>query len=127
MRVTRFTLDGDTVRPDVADDPTWEPFDEWDGQPLRGVQQAGVDQTARAEVQLVHIAAGGHFVMHASPDLAFCQVVRGKGLLRLPDGSELPYEGPELYVFHPDTLHEWDAIEQDTLLSNCLVRAPEQP
>src|SRR5215217_6713978 len=69
------------------------------------------------------IAAGGHFAMHASPDIAFCQVVRGRGKLGLPGGTEISYEAPELYVFHPGALHDWHDVEEDTLLSVCLVRA----
>lgn len=127
MRMTRFTLDGDHVRVEVQDAPAWEPFEDYEGQPLRGVSQAPLDEVPRAEIQYVRIAAGGHFVMHTSPDLAFCQVIRGAGVLRLPDGTDLSYEGPELYVFHPGTLHEWHQITEDTLLSNCLVRDPQQP
>ena len=33
------------------------------------------------------------------------------------------YEAPELYVFHPGALHDWHDVEEDTLLSVCLVRA----
>jgi hypothetical protein len=53
--------------------------------------------------------------------LAFCQIVRGRGRLGLPDGRSLAYEGPELYVFLPDTLHDWHDVEEDTLLAVCLV------
>jgi quercetin dioxygenase-like cupin family protein len=126
MRVTRFELDGDQVRTHIAEQPDWKPFDTYDGEPLRDVTLTEVHEVARAEVQLVHIAAGGHFVMHTSPDLAFCHIVRGSGTLRLPDGSELTYEGPELYLFEPGTLHEWDQITADTLLAVCLVREPDR-
>ncbi|MTV26275.1 hypothetical protein FTX61_12760 [Nitriliruptoraceae bacterium ZYF776] len=126
MRMTRFVLDGDDVRAEVQDAPPWEATPTFDGQDLRGVSTAPLDEVPRAEIQYVRIEAGGHFVMHTSPDLAFCQVIHGRGLLRLPDGTELAYEGPELFVFHPGSLHEWDRIEEDTLLSNCLVRSPQQ-
>lgn len=126
MRVTRFELDGEDVRTHVNDQPAWGPFEEYDGQPLRDVSLTVHGEYPRAELQLVHIAAGGHFVMHASPDLAVCQVIRGRGTLRLPDGHELTYEGPELYVFEPGTLHEWDDITADTLLATTLVREPDQ-
>lgn len=127
MRMTRFTLDGDAVRADVQAAAAWEPFETYEGEPLRGVSRASLDRVPRAEIEYVRIAAGGHFVMHTSPDLAFCQVIHGRGVLRLPDGTELTYEGPELYVFHPGTWHEWDGITEDTLLSNCLVHDPQQP
>jgi quercetin dioxygenase-like cupin family protein len=82
-----------------------------------------VERLPLGEIQLVEIAAGGYFAMHASPDIAFCQVVRGRGKLGLPGGTEISYEAPELYVFHPGALHDWHDVKEDTLLSVCLVRA----
>ncbi|HSK91049.1 MAG TPA: hypothetical protein VK875_07040 [Euzebyales bacterium] len=121
MRVTTFTqLDGQ-VQPAVDRQPDWQPFEQFDGKPLERVELVELGRTAEADLQLVRIAAGGHFAMHASPDIAFCQIVEGSGTLRLPDGRELAYEGPELYVFHPHTLHEWVDVTSDTLLSVCLV------
>src|SRR5919106_2948123 len=123
MRVTTFTADGDTVQADVAMEPVWKPFSEYEGKPLEGVQLVEVEKLPLGEIQLVEIAAGGHFAMHTSPDVAFCQIVRGKGKLGLPGETEISYESPELYVFHPGSLHDWHDIEEDTLLSVCLVRA----
>jgi quercetin dioxygenase-like cupin family protein len=122
MRVTTFTEHDGTVEPAIDDAPTWQPFEEYDGESLDGVELVELGQTAGAELQLVRIAAGGHFAMHSSSDTAFCQIVEGAGTLRLPDGRELTYRGPELYVFHPHTLHEWCAVTSDTLLSVCLLR-----
>jgi quercetin dioxygenase-like cupin family protein len=122
MRTTIFRLDGDALTPDVQDEPVWEPFEEYEGKPLERVRVQDLLELPRALIQLVEIAAGGHFAMHSSPDVAFCQVVRGRGKLGLPDGRELAYEGPELYVFLPGTLHDWHEVEEDTLLSVCLVR-----
>ena len=121
MRTTIFRIDGDRVVPDVEEKPPWQPFTEYDGKPLDRVRLVELLTVSGAELQLVEIAAGGSFVMHSSPDVAFCQVVRGRGKLGLPDGRELDYQGPELYVFLPDTLHDWHNIEEDTLLSVCLV------
>ena len=123
MRVTTFIADGDNVRADVAKEPSWQPFLEYDGQRLEGVRVVELEKLSLGEIQLVDISAGGRFAMHTSPDVAFCQIVRGKGKLGLPRGSEISYEGPELYVFHPGSLHDWHDIEEDTLLSVCLVRA----
>ncbi|MGH2664042.1 MAG: hypothetical protein ACRDH8_14835 [Actinomycetota bacterium] len=123
MRVTTFTAEAGQVRTRVADTPAWQPFDEYEGKPLEGVRLVVVEGLALGEIQLVEIAAGGHFAMHTSPNHAFCQIVRGKGMLGLPDGTEMPYRGPELYVFHPGSLHDWHDIEEDTLLSVCLVRS----
>lgn len=124
MRTTIFELDGEQVRPRTLESPDWEPFEEFDGRPLDQVRLSDFLQVPGARLQLVDIAAGGHFVMHSSPDVAFCQVVRGKGKLGLPDDTALDYEGPELYVFRPHTLHDWHDIEDDTLLSVCLVSQP---
>jgi quercetin dioxygenase-like cupin family protein len=123
MRVTTFIADGDNVRADVVKEPSWQPLSEYDGQPLEGVQLVEVEKLRLGEIQLVEISVGGRFAMHTSPDVAFCQIVRGKGKLGLPGGTEISYESPELYVFHPGSLHDWHDIEEDTLLSVCLVRA----
>ena len=98
-----------------------QPFEEFDGKPLDRVTRVDVHSAPRVEIQFVEIGAGGHFAMHSSPVIAFCQIVRGKGKLGLPDGTALRYAGPELYVFMPDTLHDWHDIEEDTFLSVCLV------
>jgi quercetin dioxygenase-like cupin family protein len=124
MRVTTFVEEDGGVDTRVVDSPLWEPYEEYEGQPLEGVRLTVVERLRLGEIQLVEIAAGGHFAMHSSPDVAFCQVVRGRGKLGLPDGRELDYRAPELYVFHPGTLHDWHDVEEDTLLSVCLVRQP---
>jgi quercetin dioxygenase-like cupin family protein len=122
MRTTVFSLEGDEVRADRAEVPSWEAFEDYEGLPLSRVRVVNLAEPPGGLIQLVEIAAGGHFPMHTSPDVAFCQVVRGRGRLRLPRGVELEYEGPELYVFQPGSLHEWHSIEEDTLLSVCLVK-----
>lgn len=126
MRTTIFELTNGGVTPDVKDSPEWQPFLEYGGEPLEKVRLVELLTVTGAELQLVEIAAGGHFVMHSSPDVAFCQIVRGRGKLRLPDGQDLTYQGPELYVFLPNTLHEWHDIAEDTLLSVCLVKQQEE-
>jgi quercetin dioxygenase-like cupin family protein len=122
MRTTVFELMGNTVETEVTETLAWEPFEEYDGKPLERVRVVDIVEPPNSLIQLVEIAAGGHFAMHSSPDVAFCQIVRGRGKLGLPDGREVAYQGPELYVFLPGTLHDWHAIEDDTLLSVCLVR-----
>lgn len=124
MRTTVFELHAGAVVTDLREKPDWQPFEEFDGKPLAGVRVQDLVEPPYALVQLVEIAAGGNFAMHSSPDVAFCQIVRGRGKLGLPDGRELDYEGPELYVFLPGTLHDWHDVEEDTLLSVCLVRQP---
>jgi quercetin dioxygenase-like cupin family protein len=122
MRTTVFEVRSGEVVPDVREEPSWQPFEEYDGKPLERVSVLDLLEPPGVLVQLVEIAAGGHFAMHSSPDVAFCQIVRGRGKLGLPDGREVAYDGPELYVFQPGTLHDWHDVEEHTLLSVCLVR-----
>jgi quercetin dioxygenase-like cupin family protein len=122
MRTTIFELGSGEVATSVQDEPAWQPFEEYDGRPLERVHVQDLVEPPGALIRLVEIHAGGNFAMHSSPDVAFCQVVRGRGKLGLPDGRELDYRGPELYVFLPGTLHDWHHVEEDTLLSVCLVR-----
>lgn len=122
MRTTIFDLGDGSVEARVEESPRLEPLAEYDGKPLEGVRLRDVIEPPGGLIQLVEIAAGGQFAMHSSPDVAFCQVISGRGKLGLPDGRELDYEGPELYIFLPGTLHDWHAIAEDTLLSVCLVR-----
>ena len=124
MRTTTFTAEGDRVEAAVAEWPGWRPFEEIDGKTLRDVKLFEIAEVPGAELQMVEIAAGGHFAMHTSPDIAFCQVIRGRGKLILPEGRALDYSGPELYIFHPGSYHEWSDIEEGTLLSVCLVKQP---
>ncbi|MGH2736020.1 MAG: hypothetical protein ACRDKZ_10595, partial [Actinomycetota bacterium] len=95
MRTTTFSAEGELVTSSVVADPRWQPFEEYDGRSLRGVRLFEIATIPGAEFQMVEIVAGGSFAMHRSPDVAFCQVVRGRGKLGLPGGRELDYEGPE--------------------------------
>ena len=124
MRTTIFELRSGAVVTDVREEPDWQPFTEYDGEPLDRVRAQDLLEPPGALIQLVEIAAGGSFAMHSSPDVAFCQVVRGRGKLGLPDGRGLAYAAPELFVFLPGTLHDWHGVQEDTLLSVCLVRQP---
>lgn len=121
MRFTVFEFDGEAVRASVTTDPPWKPVEQWEGQPVSGMQALDVLQTAGATMQLTRIRAGGHFVMHASPTAVFCQIVHGRGVLGLPDGRRIGYHGPELFVFQPGTPHEWTDVTEDTLLSACVL------
>ena len=123
MRTTIFELRDGQVETDVVDRPGWQPLPEYDGHVLERVRDVAVRELPQASMRLVAIGAGGSFAMHSSPDVAFCQVVRGRGRLGLPDGRVLAYEAPELYVFLPGTLHDWHDVGEDTLLAVCIVRA----
>jgi quercetin dioxygenase-like cupin family protein len=122
VRTTVFHESGGRVRPEVKRSPDWQLFEEYEGKPLDNVRLVELLTPSGAEIQLVEIGAGGHFDMHSSPDVAFCQIVRGKGKLGLPGAQDLDYEGPELFVFLPNTLHDWHDVAEDTLLSVCLVK-----
>jgi quercetin dioxygenase-like cupin family protein len=124
MRTTIFSVRGDDVAADVNEAPNWEPFERFEDKPLERVGLVEVASPPGARVQLVEIRAGGRFAMHSSPEVAFCQIVRGRGKLGLPGGRELNYEGPELFLFQPGTLHDWHGVTEDTLLAVCLVAQP---
>jgi quercetin dioxygenase-like cupin family protein len=123
MRTTVFEYRDGDVQVDPVESPDWDPLYEYDGKPLERVRDVDLLEVPHASMQLVEIEAGGSFAMHSSPHVAFCQIVRGRGRLGLPAGRELEYTGPELFVFLPGTLHDWHDIEEDTLLSVCIVRA----
>lgn len=122
MKVTIFEVENQAVMARATAEPDWEPFEEFDGKPLRGVRLVRVREFPGGEIQLVEIQKGGHFAMHTSPEVAHCQIIRGRGRLGLPEGREIRYEAPELYVFLPGSLHDWHDIEDDTLLSVGLVK-----
>ncbi len=124
MRTTIFELEGSGVSLRRREIPDWKAFAEYEGRPLGAVDLVELKQVPNAELQLVRIRSGGHFVMHTSPDVAYCQIIKGRGTLVLPEEHTISYSGPELYVFMPGTLHEWRDIEEETLLSVCLVKQP---
>jgi hypothetical protein len=93
MRTTVFELVSGEVMPSVQSEPAWQPFEEYDSKPLERVRVQDLLEPPGALIQLVEIRAGGSFAMHSSPDVAFCQVVRGRGKLGLPGGRELEYRG----------------------------------
>jgi quercetin dioxygenase-like cupin family protein len=81
MRTTVFKLESGEVATKVQDEPAWQGFEEYDGKPLEGVRVQDLLEPPGVLIQLVEIRAGGSFAMHSSPDVAFCQVVRGRGKL----------------------------------------------
>jgi quercetin dioxygenase-like cupin family protein len=127
MKTTVFELHDGAVQLRRVERQEWTPRAEYEGKALERVRDVDVLALGQASMQLVEIAAGGSFAMHSSPDVAFCQIVRGRGTLGLPGGRELGYEAPELYVFLPDTAHDWHGVEEDTLLSVCIVRVARAP
>lgn len=124
MRVSIFRDADGRTDVEVRPEPALEPMPDWQGLPLTGVRWQRILRNESIDIQLVEIAAGGHFVMHSSPAVAFCQVVRGSGQLGLPGGASIAYRGPELYIFLPNSRHDWHDITEDTLLAVCLVAQP---
>jgi hypothetical protein len=117
MRVTHI-LEGSF---EVVDSLEFAAVGESGGQPNRGVSVATVDFAVGGKVVFVRIAAGGHMAMHGGAESGFVQVVHGRGTLELPDGVRIAFAGPELFLFRPNTLHSWTDIEEDTLMSICIV------
>jgi quercetin dioxygenase-like cupin family protein len=119
MQITTLQLREGRVEAS-ADDPVAQPLEEFQGETITGF--ALVDRPlAGATVQLAEIEVGGGLIMHSGPLLTICQVVSGRGTLGLPDGGDWPFDGPELFVFEPDTLHSWHSIEAATTLSIVIV------
>jgi quercetin dioxygenase-like cupin family protein len=117
MRVTHI-LEGSM---EVVDSLAFAPVTETAGQPNQGVSVTSVEFAANGKAVFVRISAGGHMAMHTGAESGFVQVVHGRGTLELPDGVRVPFAGPELFLFRPNTLHSWTDIEEDTLMSSCIV------
>ena len=122
MKATIYGVEDSRVTKEVIPEPDWRKFPSYDGKTLELVDLVELRSVRNAELQMVRIRRGGHFAMHSSPDVAFCQIVAGRGSLILPEDQIVEYKAPELYVFMPGSLHEWSDIQEDTLLSVCLVR-----
>jgi hypothetical protein len=71
MRVTTFREEGERVDIQVSASPPWQPFDQYDGKPLKHVRLVFVERLPLGEIQLVEIDAGGQFAMNSGPDIAF--------------------------------------------------------
>lgn len=117
MRVTHI-FEGSV---EVVDSVEFAAVEETAGQPNEGVSVASVDFAANGKAVFVRIAAGGHMAMHCGAESGFVQVVHGRGTLELPGGVRIAFAGPELFLFRPNTLHGWTDLEEDTLLSVCIV------
>ena len=121
MRVSHVLLAGSQVTLEVVEDLVFTPLEEVNGERVEGVSMASAEFVPHGDVRFVRIAAGGNFVLHTGPESGFIQVVHGRGQLVLPGDVRVPYSGPELFLFRPETLHGWSDIEEDTLIAACLV------
>jgi quercetin dioxygenase-like cupin family protein len=106
---------------EVVDSLEFAAVAETGGQPNDSVSVASADFADSARAVFVRIAAGGHMAMHTGAESGFVQVVHGRGTLELPGGVRIAFAGPELFLFRPNTLHSWTDIEEDTLMSSCIV------
>jgi quercetin dioxygenase-like cupin family protein len=106
-------------------EPEWKKLEEWHGVPFRGISFSALLEAGSAQVALNHFEPEADAPPHSADQFCFIQVVRGRGKVGLPDGSEVVYEGPHLFLFQPGTHHTWHDVEEETLLSICLVSAPE--
>lgn len=111
--------DGQVVATELA--PQWQQLGEWQGVPFRGISFTALLEAGPGQAVLNRFDAGAEAPLHSAEQFAFIQVVRGRGRLGLPDGTEVAFEGPHLFLFQPGTRHTWHAIEEETLLSICLV------
>ena len=116
MRTTIFNLDDGRVEFQQSEVPPWGDADEFGG------TAAELYSSPNGTGFLHRIPAGTSVPIHTGPDYAFCQIVTGRGKLVLPSGEEGDYEGPELYIFEPGTLHGWRDVVEDTLLLVCQVK-----
>jgi quercetin dioxygenase-like cupin family protein len=104
-------------------EPEWQRLEEWQGVPFRRISFSALLEAGPGRVVLNQFEPGAEAPPHSADQFAFIQVVRGRGKLGLPDGSDVAYAGPHLFLFQPGTRHTWHDVEEETLLSICLVSA----
>jgi quercetin dioxygenase-like cupin family protein len=102
-------------------EPEWQKLETWQGVPFRGISFSALLEAGPGQVVLNHFEEGAEAPEHSADQFAFIQVVRGRGKVGLPDGSEVAFDGPHLFLFQPGTRHTWHDVEEETLLSICLV------
>lgn len=121
MKVHQIVRDGDGVVARTLESAT-APLPEMAGTRLDGVGLWQYD-LPWGRLEVVELAAGASLPLHSAEQPIFCQVLSGSGRLGLPDGSELSFAAPDLFVLDPDTEHSWQGIEQPVVLSICVVGA----
>ena len=122
MRTTILRPRNGAVETASADNHSWGVVAEWDGQAVSGTEHVEIHRSAHGVVLLVRICAGGRFPLHAGSVNSVCQIVAGHGTVGLPNGAEVAYRAPELFVFEPGTLHAWRA-QTDTEFTVCEISA----
>jgi quercetin dioxygenase-like cupin family protein len=105
----------------TALDPRWQRLESWQGVPFRGISFAALLEAGPGQAVLNHFDRGAEAPTHSADQFAFIQVVRGRGKMGLPDGTAVAFEAPHLFLFQPGTRHSWIDVEEETLLSICLV------
>jgi quercetin dioxygenase-like cupin family protein len=111
--------DGEVVATPL--EPEWKQLEEWQGVPFRGISFSALLDAGTGQAVLNLFAPGAEAPEHSADQFAFIQIVRGRGKMGLPDGTEVSFDGPHLFLFQPGTRHTWHDVEEETLLSICLV------
>ena len=104
-------------------EPEWQQLEEWQGVPFRSIAFSALLEAGPGQAALNLFQPGAEAPEHSADQFAFIQVVRGRGKMGLPDGTEVAYDGPHLFLFRPGARHTWHDVEAETLLSICLVSA----
>jgi hypothetical protein len=73
--------------------------------------------------EVVEFEPGAELPLHGGEFLGICNVHSGGGVVGLPDGSEVTFSAPHLFVFGKDTIHSWCKFTEPTLMTVCLVDA----
>lgn len=116
VKTTIFSLNQGHVEFQSSEVPRWAEPDAF------GQSAAEVHRSPNGTGVLYRIPVGCSVPIHAGPNYAYCQILTGRGKLILPEGREIEYHGPELFIFEPGGLHGWTEVVEDTLLSVCDVR-----
>jgi quercetin dioxygenase-like cupin family protein len=121
VQITELVARGGAVEVD-----SWEPEPqalEFEGRSMEEIQYWNQGSAAKALVEVVEMAPGAELPLHGGEHLAICNVHTGGGTVSLPDGEEIAFTAPHLFVFGKDTRHGWCKFTEPTLMTVCLVDA----
>ncbi len=86
---------------------SWQPFDEVNGAPNKGVRLAVGLATENSRFLFVDIDPQGSIALHSQPERAVCFVVEGDGWIVVEGQSDFAYAKGDMIVFDPDVIHGW--------------------
>jgi quercetin dioxygenase-like cupin family protein len=95
----------------------------YDGRTLTEILYWNHPTAAKVLAEVVEFEPGAELPLHGGEFLAICNVHSGGGVVGLPDGSEVAFNAPHLFVFGKDTTHSWAKFAEPTLMTVCLVDA----